>query len=301
MNWASIDFDWNHVRSFLATAEEGSLSAAARVLGVTQPTLSRQVASLEAELGVTLFERGTRAMTLTTAGLSLIEHVRAMSEAAQRISLAATGQAESIVGRVSITATDLVATHHLPAILRRIADEAPDLVIEVVASNEVRDLTRREADIAVRHAQPEQLDLIAKKVTETEAHFYVSPAFIERYGVPETAEALSASRFIGMVDTERMVGYLTAYGLTVSADNFRAVTMNGTAMVEFVREGLGVGILTAEAARRHPELQRIMPELPPFEIPVWLVTHRELRTSRRIRLVFDILAEELKTRWHQPV
>ncbi|MEQ9004201.1 MAG: LysR family transcriptional regulator, partial [Pseudomonadales bacterium] len=125
MNWAAVAFDWNQVRAFLATAEEGSLSAAARVLHQTQPTLSRQVTALERALGVTLFERGHREVRLTGAGLELLEHVRAMAEAANRVSLAASGQSHAIEGHVRITATELLATHHLPAMLRKLRERAP--------------------------------------------------------------------------------------------------------------------------------------------------------------------------------
>ena len=156
MNWDDIAFDWNRVRAFLATAEEGSLSAAARALHQTQPTLSRQVTGLEQSLGVTLFERGHRQARLTVAGLELLEHVRAMAEAANRVSLAASGQSQAIEGRVCITATELLAAHHLPRMLRKLREQAPGIVVEVVASDELRDLIRREADIAIRHAQPTQ-------------------------------------------------------------------------------------------------------------------------------------------------
>ncbi|MEL6416189.1 MAG: LysR family transcriptional regulator, partial [Pseudomonadota bacterium] len=174
MNWQAISFDWNQVRAFLATAEEGSLSAAARALGQTQPTLSRQVAALEEELGVTLFERAGRAMALTSAGADLLDHVRVMADAANRISLSASGQSQTIAGKVVITATGNMATRQLPPIIKKIHAVAPELEIDILPSNEVQDLTRREADISIRHARPEQPDLIAKLLMETKAHLYAS-------------------------------------------------------------------------------------------------------------------------------
>lgn len=143
MNWQAISFDWNQVRAFLVTAEEGSLSAAARSLRLAQPTLSRQVSGLEQRLGVTLFERGNRSMALTAAGFELLEHVRVMGEAAMRVSLTASGQAQAVEGRVCITATDVFATYHLPPILARVREQAPGIEIEVIASDEVCDLRRR--------------------------------------------------------------------------------------------------------------------------------------------------------------
>ena len=142
MNWDAADFDWNQARAFLATAEEGSLSAAARALNVTQPTLSRQVSALEEKLGVTLFERGTRVMTLTVAGLELQHHVRAMHDAAMRVSLSASGQSQTIAGTVRIASTHNMACYHLPKVLAKIRRTAPDIQVEVTTANELTDLIR---------------------------------------------------------------------------------------------------------------------------------------------------------------
>lgn len=292
MNWQSIAFDWNQARAFLATVEAGTLSGAARALGLTQPTLSRQITALENDLGVTLFERGRRAASLTQAGLELLDHVRAMGEAATRMSLAASGQAQSIEGLVAITATDTMATYHLPAILKKLRARAPNIEVEVVASNEIRDLTRREADIAIRHARPEQSDLIAKLIGETAGCFYAAPEYLDAVGRPQTPEELSAADFIGISRPE-MIPALNELGLTLTRDNFKINTASGPALIELIRQGLGVSVLTRDAEKVFPDLERVLPELEPIPVPIWLVTHRELHTSRRIRLVFDLLAEEL--------
>lgn len=284
-------FDWNRARAFLATAEEGSLSAAARALGQTQPTLGRQVAALEQDLGVTLFERVGRSLALTQSGLELLDHFRAMGDAASRISLAASGQSQAIEGHVRITATNWTATYHLPAVLKRLREIAPGIEIEVVASNEVRDLSRREADIAIRHKRPEQPNLIAKRIGETNAHFYAAIDYLDRHGRPDTPAALSALDFIGIPNPERMLPDLNALGLSLSKDNFKITSESGTVIQALVQEGLGVSILTEDIAMRTPGLERILPELDPIPVPIWLVTHRELHTSRRIRLVFDLLAD----------
>lgn len=291
MNWQSIAFDWNRARAFLATAEEGSLSAAARALGQTQPTLGRQVSALEDDLGVTLFERAGRSLTLTQAGLELLEHFRAMGNAAQRISLAASGQSQAIEGQVRITATNLMATYHLPPVLRKIRKTAPGIGIEIVASNEVRDLTRREADIAIRHGRPEQPDLIAKLVGETLAHLYASRDYLDGYGRPERPSDLSDADFIGFETPERLLPILNPLGLSLTRHNFKLITESGTLILELARQGFGITIVTEEVAALAPNLEIVLPSLDPFPIPIWLVTHRELHTSRRIRLVFDLLAE----------
>ena len=163
MDWRSITFDWNRARAFLVTAEEGSLSAAARALGMTQPTLSRQVSALEQELGVALFERVGRGFELTPTGQSLIEHVRAMGDAASYLSLAASGKSESLDGNICITAPESTAVFILPPIIQRLRKAEPGIAIELLASSKVSDLKRREADIAIRAFRPTELDLIAKK------------------------------------------------------------------------------------------------------------------------------------------
>ena len=156
MDWRSVTFDWNRARAFLVTAEEGSLSAAARALDMTQPTLGRQVTALEQELGVALFERGARGLELTPSGLDLLEHVRAMGEAANSLSLTASGQATAVEGNICITATEVMAAFILPPIIEKLRRLEPGITVELVASNSTSDLKRREADIAIRSFRPTQ-------------------------------------------------------------------------------------------------------------------------------------------------
>jgi len=293
MNWQAISFDWNQVRAFLATAEEGSLSAAARALGQTQPTLSRQVAALEESLGVTLFERAGRAMSLTSAGLEVLEHVREMADAATRLSLSASGQSQTIEGRVIITSTSVFATYHLPRIIAKIHAAAPNIEIDILPSNEVRDLTRREADISIRHARPEQPDLIAKLVAETTAHLYASTEYIQTLGPIETLDDLARANFIGLDRQNQVIDGLREYGLNLTPEQFRFNSPSGTVLFELVRLGLGVCVLTKDIERYAANVRPILPDQMTIPIPVWLVTHRELHTSKRIRVVYDILAEEL--------
>ena len=163
MNWKSMKFDWNRARAFLVTAEEGSLSAAARALEMTQPTLGRQVSALEQELGVALFERAGRGLVLTPSGLELVDHVRAMGEAANRVSLTASGQSQTIEGSICITASEIHAAYLLPPIIAKLRRAQPGIKVEIIASNAASDLRRREADIAIRSFRPTQPELIAKK------------------------------------------------------------------------------------------------------------------------------------------
>lgn len=294
INWNAVSFDWNHVRAFLAAAEQGSLSAAARVLGQTQPTLSRQISNLESDLGVLLLERGTRGLTLTKPGMELLEHVSAMGQAALQLSLAASGQSAAIEGHVCITATNAFATFHLPRMLQRVRLEAPLITMTIVATNEVRDITRREADIAIRHAQPTQPDLIGKQVGAMEAYLYASKSFLEKHGRPANPEHCAGLDFVGFESPATLVPLFSSLGIPVSENQFKISTASGTALLELVRLGLGMSILTVDVEDFFPELERVFPDHNPIPVPIWLVTHRELRTSQRIRVVYDVLEEEIR-------
>ena len=296
MNWKSSNFDWNQVRSFLAPAEMGSFSAAARVLDQTQPTVGRQVAALEEALGVLLFERVGKSLNLTTAGAEILVHVRDMADTASRISLTATSQAQTIEGQVRITASDLLSAYQLPPIIKQLRVAAPRLDIEVVAANDLRDIQRREADIAIRHVRPTQPDLIARLVADVKAHFYAAPSFLDQVGRPRNEEELAKLDFVGFGEVSVMVNYLQEAGIPVTEDNFLLSSKNGIVAWEMVRRGLGICVMSEDIANLTPGVERVLPNREPFTFPVWLATHSELHTARRIRLVFDLLAEQLGNR-----
>lgn len=285
--------DWNQLRAFLETAETGSLSAAARKLGLTQPTLSRQVAAIEQSMGVTLFERVGKTMALTSTGLDLLEHARAMGTAVEALSLAATGRSQAVGGVVSVSATDIMAARVLPALVRRLRETAPGIAIEVITTDTFSDLQRREADIAIRHAKPEQPDLIARLVREARAHFYASDAWVKTHGHPRSPEDAAHASFIGSDRSGQYLGMLRAQGLPLTEANFSCYANHSVTQWSLVREGLGIAPMMDEVAFATPGVVRVLDDLPPFRFPIWLVSHRELRTSRRIRIVFDELAQGL--------
>jgi DNA-binding transcriptional LysR family regulator len=293
MNWQNVSFDWNQAKAFLATAEEGSLSAAARALRLTQPTVGRQVTALEEALGVVLFDRVGRSLSLTPSGLELLDQVRAMGEAAGLVSLSASGQSQSIEGQVCITASEMMSSYYLPAVVAQLREIAPEIEVEILASNAIQDLRRREADIAIRHVRPEQPDLIARLIRETTAHLYASTSYLDRHGRPERPEDLADATFIGFENPQRAIAILNAFGLSLTRRNFRIVTNSGIAGWEMVKLGLGVGAMAKELAAITPCVEVLIPEQVSIPVPIWLTTHRELHTSRRIRLVFDLLAEIL--------
>ena len=291
MNWDTADFDWNQARAFLATAEEGSLSAAARALGVTQPTLSRQVSALEEKLGITLFERGPRMTSLTSAGLEVLDHVRAMHEAAAKLSLSASGQSQAVAGLVRIATTDTLACCHLPNMLLRLRKIAPDIEVEIRTSNKLRDLLQREADIAIRHARPREPELIAKMVRTTSATLYASKDYLDRAGRPRDVGDLQKLKFIGVDTRDTLIQPLKQKGLPLITSNFTVSADSGLAAIELARKGLGVGLFIADEVDQFPDLEIVWPDFKPFDVPIWLVTHRELHTSKRIRLMFDLISD----------
>ncbi len=293
MDWRRIDFDWNHVRAFLVTADEGSFSAAARALGIAQPSVGRQVAALERQLGVTLVERVGRGLTLTPTGLELVEHVRAMSEAAVRVSRVAAGQAVSLDGPICISASELIAAYLLPPLVARLRARHPGIEVEIVASNAPQDLRRREADIAIRNFRPQEPDLIARKLRDSEAYLYASPAYLRTLGPRLSRAALSRATFIGFDHTDTFRKGLIALGLSLTAESFPLISQSQHVQWALVREGAGIGIMMAEVGDAEPGVRRALEDLPPFPVPMWLVTHRDVRTSRRVRVVADFLVEGL--------
>ncbi len=292
MDWRAVRFDWNRARAFLVSAEEGSFSAAARALGLTQPTVGRQVAALEEALGVVLFTRAGHALELTPTGMDLVEHARAMAEGATQLSLVAAGQSAQLEGRVCVAASQLISAYLLPPVVARLRVEHPGIELELVASNATQDLRRREADIAVRNFQPEQPGLIAKKVGDREACMYATPAYLARVGHPKTPADLSRAEFFGFDRTERMIGYLRPLGVHLTERNFPIVAENHLVQWQLCKQGAGICIVMDEVGDADPDVVQVVPEIR-IPVPVWLVTHRELRTSRRMRVVFDVLAETL--------
>ncbi|WP_428265063.1 LysR family transcriptional regulator [Haliangium sp.] len=295
MDWKNAAFNWNHARAFLVTAEEGSFSAAARALGMSQPTLGRQVAALEEELGVTLFERVGHNLVLTATGLDLVEQVRAMSEAATRLSLIAAGRTQTVAGLVRIAASEAVSAHLLPPIVAELRARHPGLEIELVVSNQASDLRRREADIAIRHARPQGDDLVARLlVDESLAHLYATPGYLERIGNPRTPEELAeGAEVIGFDETDGLQRGLRALGLPFGDDRFPVRTENHLVQWELAKQGVGMCVMMEEVGDREPRVRRALPEFPGVPFATWLTSHRELETSRRIRVVFDLLVERL--------
>jgi DNA-binding transcriptional LysR family regulator len=294
MDWRSVKFDWNKARAFLVTAEEGSLSAAARALGMAQPTLGRQVDGLEQELGIILFERVGRGLTLTPSGLELLSHVRDMGEAAGRVSLTALGQSQALEGTICISASETYAAVLLPPIIAKLRKMEPGIQVEIVVANHASDLRRREADIAIRNFRPTEPDLIAKKIGDADAVLYATPDYIAEIGNPTKPYDLRHADFVNMDQGGMMLKGLNTLGLGLTEANFPLLTESYLVMWELVRQGAAIGILDAHIGDADPVVRRVLPDLEPLVFPIWLVSHRELTTNRRIRMVYNFLAAELR-------
>lgn len=293
VDWRPLRFDWNHARAFLATAELGSLSRAAEALELSQPTLSRQVEALQKTLGVVLFERAGRGLILTHAGLELLDHVRGMGEAASRTSLAADGRNQTVQGSVAISASDIYATTLLPEVVADITRRHPGLSIEIVVANDRTDLRRREADIAVRSYPTEHPDLIVKRLGSDQGGFFASVDWLSRHREPARPADMEGVDMIGYPGQNWLLKGLRDLGFPISEQNMRIVSDSHIAQWAMVRAGAGVGIMTLRLGESDPTIRRLMPQLPPLTFPVWLVTHRDLRTSLKVRTVFDLLASSL--------
>ncbi len=295
MDWKSINFDWNRARAFYITAEEGSFSAAAKALRVTQSTLGRQVAGLEEELGVVLFQRVGKGVEITPTGLQLVEYVKEMADAANRFSLVASGQADSIEGTVIISASEAFAVYLLPPILKELRELEPGIRIELVATNLSSDLRRREADIAIRNFLPKHSDLIAKKVKNKNAYLYASKEYIKEKGPFKRKTDLLNAEFIGFADNEEYIEGLNNVGIKLEADNFPYLSGNHIAHWSLVKSGAGIGVMTENIGDSDQNVEKILKNIAVFPVQSWVVSHRELKTSRRIRFVFDFLVQALNS------
>lgn len=283
--------DWSLLQSFLRVARAGSLSAAARAHGVSQPTLGRHLRALEAAMGQPLMARGATGQSLTPLGTALLAEAQAMEAAAARVALAAAGASARLEGVVRITAARLVAMHHLPPILARLRAEEPGIRIELVATDAPENLTYREADIALRMFRPEAGDLVARQVAALPLALYAARGYLDRAGRPATTADLLALDFIGYDRSELMIRAMAAQGFPVDRGFFPVQCEDQVVHWALVRAGCGVGGMHRAVGDADPLVERIAEfvALPP--LPVWLVMPEALRRVPRILRVAGALAE----------
>lgn len=286
------DHSWDHYRTFLAVMDHGSLSAAARERGLTQPTASRHIDQLEESLGHKLFLRGSNGLLPTDQARDLLPHARAMAHAAAALLRTASGAANRVEGTVRISASEMVGVEILPPILSRLQERHPDLEIELSASDDVEDLLRREADIAVRMAEPRQDALLVRRLGEIVLGFHGLKSYLDTHGRPRSLTDLQAHRIVGF---DRQTAYIRSLSRSFpeAADtHFSFRTDSNIAQFRAILAGCGIGICQVGLAKRHPELERLLPDFR-LPLPTCVAMHEDLKTSPRCRAVFDALVEGL--------
>ncbi len=285
--------DWSLIRTFLAVAKEGSLSAAARSLSASQPTVGRHIRELEAVLGTTLFTRHARGFVPTDAAVALLEPAEAMQKAAGHLELIAAGQAETDSGTVRVSTSVMFANHHMPSIIAELRHAYPAIEIELHATDSSDNLLFREADIAVRMYRPTQLDLVTRHLGEVPIGFFAAKSYIAAHGHPQTFEQLLDHDLIGFDRSELLLRGLREFGVHVDRDSFKVRCDDQTAYWQLVRAGCGIGVTQCGIANADPGVVPVLPELPLPALPVWLTMPHALRHAARVRRVFDHLVARL--------
>ncbi|NNK68665.1 MAG: LysR family transcriptional regulator [Rhodobacteraceae bacterium] len=285
--------DWTLVRAFLAVAETGSLSAAARRLGTSQPTIGRQVQALEDALGAELFRRQPRGMELTATGAEMLAPAQAMQAAAGQIALRAAGQSEALAGTVRITASIFTAHHVLPPIIAGLRRDEPEIMLEIVASDQTENLLFREADIAIRMYRPEQLDVVTQHLGDYPLGVFAAKSYLDRVGRPTDLSQAMAYDFVGYDRNEEILRGFRDHGMDVDREFFPTRCDHQSVYWEFVRSGCGIGFGLRQTGLADPLLEEINLGIPIPVVPVWLTAHEAMRRTPRIRRVWDRLSEAL--------
>ena len=255
--------------------------------------MGRQVAALEASLGVKLFTRSLDGLSPTEAGLRLIPSAEAMAAAAEAGQRSATGEVDEDRGTVRITASEVIGGEVLPSILADFHGQHPQISVELALSNRNEDLLRGDADIAVRMVRPSQGALVAKRIGRIDVGLYGHRRYLKGHAMPRRLEDLCEHALIGYDRDQTYARLLERMGVPFIRDMFAFRSDSDLAQLATLRAGLGIGASQIGLARRNKNLVPVLHSELILPMEVWLVMHRDLRTSRRIRLTFDHLAAEL--------
>jgi len=286
-------FDWSLAKSFLAVLDAGSLMGAARRLQAQQPTLSRHIAELEAQLGVPLFERTGRGVIPTAAALAIADAARQMQDGAGALARSMAKSRDATTGTVRVTTSQVAATWMLPPLLAQLQRIEPGIDVELVASNQLTNLLRREADIAVRMVRPQQGSLVARKLADIPIVAAAHQSYLARAGTPRRPEDLLGHRLIGYDRDEALVRGSAAMGLVLARERFALRTDDQVAYGRLVAAGAGIGFVARYNIDHWPGVQAVLPQLQIPPLPCWLAVHREIRGNRLVRRVYDFLAEAI--------
>lgn len=284
---------WDHIRSFLAVLDQGSLSRAARSLSLTQPTLSRHIDLLEEALGGPLFTRSPRGLLPTDKARMIEPYARTIGASAAAMVRAASGPTGGMSGAVRISASEVVGIELLPGMLMPLREAHPGLSFEILPTNQSSDLLRRDADIAIRMIRPQQGALLARKVGDVQLGFYARQDYLARHGTPRRLRDLAGHALIGFDHETISVQALRGMGLTLDRADFAWRTDSDLAQTKLVLAGAGIGICQAGLARRAGNMVRLLPDEVSFALETWVTMHEELKGVARMKAAFDHLAEAM--------
>jgi len=287
--------DWALYRSFLAVLDEGSLSGAARALGITQPTVGRHIEALERALGLVLFTRSQTGLLATEAAASLRGHLQAMSSTAASLEREALSHGGSVIkGVVRISCSDVIGVEVLPPTIVRLREAHPELRVELVLTDRVQDLLQREADIAVRMVEPTQGQLVARRIGAIELGLFAHRDYLARHGAPSDPAQLAGHAAIGYDTVVPYIRRLEQKLPGIRREAFSLRSDNALAQLALLRAGAGVGMCQVPLGLRDPALQRLLPEAVSVPLECWVTMHDDLRGSPRCRATFDALVEGLQ-------
>lgn len=286
--------DWTLIQAFLAVAAEGSLSGAARALGVSQPTLGRQVKGMEEQLGVALFYRQPKGLTLTKEGETLLPHARVMADAASELATAAAGHDKSVQGTVRITASEFMAMYLLPPVLARLRISHPDIQIELNSTDQSENLLFREADIAVRMYRPTQLEVVTKKIGVLKLGFFAARSYLARRGTPTSIEDFVHHDLLGYDRSERFIRGAAKLGWQLSRQDFVFRCDAQNVHCEMIRAGAGIGVMACCLGETVPDVEEVLLHFPVPGLEIWLTTHEALRNTPRVAAVWKVLEDGLR-------
>jgi DNA-binding transcriptional LysR family regulator len=285
--------DWSLIQSFLAVAETGSLSAAARTLGRSQPTLGRQIQTLEQTLDAQLFDRHARGLKLSETGSDLLPLARQMHRAMNEIALTAAGQSQQLEGSVRITASVLTSHYILPSIFATIREAEPAIQLDLIPSDTTENLLFREADIAIRMYRPTQLDVVTRHIADIEMGVFAAHSYLERKGHPQNATDMLSHDMVGYDSNDLIVHTMRDMGWPITRESFAVRCDNQATYWELVRMGCGIGFSQTGVGRADPLVEELDFGIEIPNLPVWLTAHQAMRQTPRIRRVWDLLADGL--------
>lgn len=287
------NIDWSLIQTFVAVAQAGSLSAAARTLQSSQPTVGRQIKALESQLGATLFHRTAQGFDLTDHGQSLLPAAQTMAEAYRGLIMATAGQDAALSGSVCITASQIVSAYHLPPIIQGIREAEPEIQIDLIASDDSRNLLYREADIAIRMFKPTQLDLITRHLGDLELGAFATRDYLVRHGPLTDPADMAGHDFVGLNEHTLIIDSIRSFGIPAKRDWFSVRCDDPVTYWRLVQAGCGIGFAQRSVATQDPNIVEISTDWPMPKLPVWLTAHEAIRHTPRVKRVWDLLVAGL--------